>query len=90
MGVIDLIFMVTRWAAIIFGAVALIHAVRQRSDAFPAVGRLTKPVWIGIIAVALVLFFIMGALSFLGIIGVVAVGIYMADVRPKVDEIQGR
>ncbi len=82
--------MVARWAAIIFGAVALIHAIRQRSDAFPAVGRLTKPVWIGIIAVALVLFFVTGALSFLGIIGVVAVGIYMADVKPKVDEIQGR
>lgn len=90
MGVISLLYLVAQWAAILFGAFALVHAIRQRSDAFPAVGRLSKPIWIGIIVASVVVFFLMGALSFLGIIGVVAVGVYMADVRPKVDEIQGR
>ena len=90
MGIISLILVIAQWAAILFGAYALIHAIRQRKDAFPAVGRLSKPVWIGIIVAAVVVFFLFGALSFLGIIGVVAVGVYMADVKPKVDEIQGR
>src|SRR5690606_7797956 len=28
---------------------ALVHAVRQRSDAFTAVDKLTKPIWLGIL-----------------------------------------
>ena len=31
---------------------ALVHAVRQRSDAFTAVDKLTKPIWLGILGVA--------------------------------------
>lgn len=73
-------------------AFALVHAIRQRPDAYTAVNKLTKPTWIGIIVasmVAILLFgVIFGGLSILGIAGVVAVGVYMADVRPKVDEIQ--
>lgn len=75
-------------AGTIFGVVALVHAVRQRADAFPAVGKLTKPIWLGILAVATVVILLMGPLSLLGVLGVVAIGVYMADVRPKVDEVQ--
>lgn len=82
--------MVLYWAALVFGVVALVHAIRQRSDAFPAVDRLTKPVWLGIIVVATIVLVLTGPISLLGIIGIVAIGIYMADVRPKVDAIQGR
>lgn len=82
--------MVLYWAALVFGVVALVHAIRQRSDAFTAVDRLTKPVWLGIIVVATIVLVLTGPISLLGIIGIVAIGIYMADVRPKVDAIQGR
>ena len=39
-----------------FGATvfALIHAVRQRSDAFTAVDKMTKPIWLAILGGALV------------------------------------
>lgn len=79
-------------AGLAFGVFAFIHAVRQRADAFPAVGKLTKPIWLGIIAASTfaILYFglIFGQMSILGIAGVIAIGVYMADVRPKVDEIQ--
>ena len=78
--------------AFVLGAVALVHAIRQRPDAFTAVGKLTKPTWLGIIGasmLAILLFgVVMGPLSILGILGVVAIGVYMADVKPKVDEVQ--
>ncbi|MFI1465373.1 DUF2516 family protein [Nocardia carnea] len=68
---------------------ALVHAVRQRSDAFTAVDKLTKPIWLGILGVAVLLLMLpplrLGLLSFVAII---ATGIYLADVRPKVDEVQ--
>ncbi len=69
---------------------ALVHAVRQPAEAFPpAVDKLTKPVWLGILAVALiVLFFLGGAIGMLGIVAVVAVCVYLVDVRPRVEEVQ--
>ncbi|MDV2474532.1 DUF2516 family protein [Rhodococcus zopfii] len=73
----------------IAGAVfALVHAVRQPAEAFPAVDKLTKPVWIGILAVALIVLFLFGAIGMLGIVGVVAVSVYLVDVRPRVEEVQ--
>ncbi|GGF95550.1 hypothetical protein GCM10007304_06750 [Rhodococcoides trifolii] len=71
------------------GAVfAIVHALRQRTDAFPAAGKLTKPMWLGILVVALLILFAFGFSGFFGIIGVVAVGVYLVDVRPKVEEVQ--
>jgi NhaP-type Na+/H+ or K+/H+ antiporter len=67
---------------------ALVHAVRQRADAFTAVDKLTKPIWVGILAVALVVLLMSSVIGFLGLAAVVATGVYLADVRPKVDEVQ--
>ena len=72
---------------------ALVHAVRQRRDAFTAVDKLTKPIWVTILAVAtavvglpLLGWFSLGMFGLIA--GVVATGVYLADVRPKVDEVQ--
>ncbi|MFC8526653.1 DUF2516 family protein [Nocardia sp. NPDC057227] len=84
------IIMLVLWA-LAFGAAAfaLIHALRQRSDAFTAVDKLTKPIWSGILAVALLLLLLsFGSLGLLAFISIIATGIYLADVRPKVDEVQ--
>ncbi|MBW0275608.1 hypothetical protein ATM97_29850 [Nocardia sp. MH4] len=79
------------WVAA-FGATvfALIHAVRQRADAFPAVDKMTKPIWLAILAGALV-FLLLGIAGFgmlTSFIAIIATGVYLADVRPKVDEVQ--
>lgn len=70
------------------GVFTFVHAVRQRSDAFTAVDKLTKNKWLGIIGAATLAMAWQGPISFIGIFGVVAVCVYLADVRPKVDEIQ--
>jgi hypothetical protein len=49
--------------ALIILAWAFIHALRQRADAFSAVGTLSKPAWLGILGA---LFFIVGL--FMGIL----------------------
>ncbi|MEU4316956.1 DUF2516 family protein [Nocardia sp. NPDC024068] len=68
---------------------ALVHAVRQRSDAFTAVDKLTKPIWLGILAVAALLLLVgSSGLGLLAFIAIIATGIYLADVRPKLDEVQ--
>jgi len=68
---------------------ALIHAVRQRSDAFTAVDKMTKPIWLAILGGALVFLLIgIGGLGMLSFIAIIATGVYLADVRPKVDEVQ--
>ncbi len=68
---------------------ALIHAVRQRAEAFTAVDKLTKPIWLAILAGALI-FLLLGVGGFMltSFIAIIATGIYLADVRPKVDEVQ--
>lgn len=71
-------------------AFSIVHAVRQRSDAFTAVDKMTKPIWLAILAGSLaflLLAFASGSML-LSFIAVIATGVYLADVRPKVDEVQ--
>jgi hypothetical protein len=77
------------WLIAVAGAVfAFVHAVRQRQDAFTAADKLSKPIWLGILGVALLVLMITSVVGFLGIIAVVAVCVYLVDVRPRVDDIQ--
>jgi drug/metabolite transporter (DMT)-like permease len=72
-------------------AFALVDALRHRPDAFTAAGKLTKPIWSGILIVAVVISFIkvFNPLDIFGIICVVAAGVYLADVRPALRNITG-
>ncbi|MEV4627716.1 DUF2516 family protein [Micromonospora sp. NPDC049523] len=79
--VIELVLLVF---ALIIEGVALVHAITQRSDAFPAIGTLPKGGWIAILAVCMVLTLLLGSgvLSIFGLIGIAAGLIYLLDVRP--------
>lgn len=68
---------------------SLIDCVIRPTQAFPVAGKLTKPAWVAITAIALVVGFFFRPLSFLGIAAVVASIVYLVDVRPAVREIQG-
>ncbi|GGF09162.1 DUF2516 family protein [Williamsia phyllosphaerae] len=70
--------------------VALIHAAIQRPDAFPAVDRQSKVIWVSILVVATLFLWLFGLLGIFGIIGIVAVLVYLVDVRPRVDSIQNK
>lgn len=70
---------------------ALVDALRVRADAFPAAGKLTKPLWLTFLGVAVVVdvaFFPMG-MMLLMIAGVVAAAVYLVDVRPAVRAMGG-
>jgi uncharacterized membrane protein YiaA len=74
-------------AVLVTAVYAFVHAAMQRSDAYTATGKLTKPVWLVILGVA-------AALTFIGVFGMAiaacAAGVYLVDVRPKLLEIQGK
>ncbi|GAB2638338.1 DUF2516 family protein [Prescottella soli] len=83
------LIMTVLWLIALAGAVfAVFHAVRQRRDAFTAVDKLTKPIWLGILVASLLVIFLFGPVHMLGLIAVVAVCVYLVDVRPRVDDIQ--
>jgi Protein of unknown function (DUF2516) len=67
---------------------AFVHAALQRSDAYTAVDKLTKPVWLVILGVGVLLALVLGITGVA--IAAVAAGVYLVDVRPKILEIQGK
>ncbi|WP_454835916.1 DUF2516 family protein [Rhodococcus qingshengii] len=87
-GLVGLIFLALKVLALVGAVYAIVHAVRQRPDAFTAVNKLTKPIWLGILIVAALILSATSPVGLLGIIAVVAVCVYLVDVRPRVDDIQ--
>ncbi|GGN18233.1 hypothetical protein GCM10011609_69040 [Lentzea pudingi] len=75
----------------VFGLFAFFHALSQRVDAYTAIERMTKPAWLGITGggtAALLLFSPGGVGSIFWLAGLIAVLVYMVDVRPKLIEVQ--
>lgn len=86
-----LIEYVLNWAAVPVGLFAFVHATIQRGEAFAAAGKLTKPIWMGITAggtAFCALFHFYDFTMLFWIAGLVAVLVYIVDVRPKVVEVQ--
>ncbi|MCF8569040.1 DUF2516 family protein [Gordonia sp. HY002] len=73
---------------------ALVHAVITRPDAYTAVDAQSKTFWVALLAVAniLIWLFVVGGMSVLVLflVGVIAVMVYIVDVRVRVDEILKR
>jgi hypothetical protein len=86
----ELILLLIHWAGAAAGLFAFVHALMQRSDAFTAVDRKTKPIWLAITGggTAAMALFGLGAGGLFWIAGLVAVLVYIVDVRPRVTEVQ--
>ena len=67
---------------------AFVHAAMQRPDAYTAADKLTKPVWLVILGVALPLAYLLSVMG--AVAAACAAGVYWVDVRPKLLEIQGK
>jgi Protein of unknown function (DUF2516) len=83
--------LVLSWAAVPVGLFAFIHAAVQKADAYSAAGKRTKPFWLGLTAAGTVccaLFPFYGIIPFLWMGGLVAVLVYIVDVKPAVAEVQ--
>ena len=86
-----LISWIIDWAAVPVGVFAVVHALLQKADAYPAADRMTKQAWVGITiggTLAVGLFSFYKATSMLWIAGLVAVLVYIVDVRPRLNEVQ--
>jgi hypothetical protein len=85
------ILSVIHWASIPVGLFAFVHVLLQRGEAFTAIDRMTKPAWLGITGGgtgALALFSPANVTMMFWIAGLVAVLVYIVDVRPKLIEVQ--
>lgn len=79
------------WLVLPVGVFAFVHAATQRSDAYTAADRMSKPAWMGITGggtAALLLFGFHNIGMMFWIAGLVAVLVYIVDVRPKLIEVQ--
>ena len=75
-------------AVVVTTVYAFVHAALQRPDAYTAADKLTKPVWLVILGVGVLLALVLGITGVA--IAAVAAGVYLVDVRPKILEIQGK
>ncbi len=71
---------------------AVLDCVRRPTDAFEAAGKRTKGFWLAVTVVATLLGVVsLGAIpGLLGIVGIIGAGVYLADVRPALDQVMGR
>jgi hypothetical protein len=95
---VDLVGSVQSFVLLILGIASLaltgysaFDASRYQANLFPAVGRLSKAMWLGILIAAFLIsiVFLFSALSLLNIVGVIAAAVYLADVRPKLKQVSG-
>jgi hypothetical protein len=77
-----LLMQVLFWGTLALVAWAFVDALLRPADGYVAAGKLTKPAWVGITALAGVVLYFMGPISFLGLPAVVAGVVYLVDVRP--------
>jgi hypothetical protein len=84
------VYFVLFWAAVPVGLFAFAHAAIQRADAYTATDKLTKPAWLGITggSSALLLFNLLIPNLVFYLIALVAVLVYLVDVKPAVTEAQ--
>ena len=69
---------------------ALVDCITRKAPAFPAAGKLTKPTWILLTAVAVApVALLQDVTDLLAYIGIIVSSVYLADVRPAVREISG-
>jgi len=91
-GPLNYFFVALGAAAFVVEAWAFVDAITRPAQAFPAVGKQTKPIWLLILGVAFVVGLYAaaygGATGFLSVIAFVAAAVYLLDVRPKVREIR--
>ncbi|MFL6180326.1 MAG: DUF2516 family protein [Actinomycetes bacterium] len=83
------LMLVITLATLALGVFDFVDAAVRRSDAFVAAGKLTKVAWLAITGASTVVLYLFGVISFFGIPAIVALLVYLVDVRPAVREVTG-
>ncbi|MGB8022506.1 MAG: DUF2516 family protein [Candidatus Nanopelagicales bacterium] len=77
-------------ATIIAAVFAFIDCLRRREDAFPAIGRHSKGLWLALTGgSALVGMARFNPIGWLGLAAIVICAVYLLDIRPRIIEITG-
>lgn len=85
-----LILWVINIATTLLAGWAVLDCTRRRPDAFPAIGRSSKNLWLALTGGALLVSLAgFRMTSLLGIAAIVIVAVYLLDIRPKIAEITG-
>jgi hypothetical protein len=83
MGFDGLLMTVLFWGTLALAVWAFVDALVRPADGYVAAGKLSKPAWVAITAIAGVVLYLMnGPLSFFGLPAVIASVVYLVDVRP--------
>jgi hypothetical protein len=75
---------VVRLGVLVLALWAFVDALIRPAAAFVAAGKLTKPGWLAITAIAALVIFWRGPMDFFGLPAVIAAVVYLVDVRPAV------
>lgn len=78
------------WVLLGLKLVALLDAAFRPRAVFVAADKLTKPGWVLILATFSLGHIFQSALSFFGLIGIVAAAVYLVDARPALRAAAGR
>ncbi|MBW3068039.1 DUF2516 family protein [Actinomyces sp. 594] len=79
---VSVIWRIAQLTAVGLGVWALIDTFTHDASHFIAADKRTKGFWLGVNAAGVAVVLLMGATSMLGLLGVVANAVYLADVRP--------
>ncbi|WP_198357937.1 DUF2516 family protein [Streptomyces fildesensis] len=77
------------WGLFLFALFAFIDSAIRREDTYRAADKKTKPFWLIVLGLAAVVMKFFSIFSFLPVIGLIAVIVYMVDVRPALKQVSG-
>ena len=79
------------WGFVALRLWAIVDCLTRKAAAFPAVDKLTKPVWLAILIIggAIGSLPTFGAVNIISLASLIAALVYLTDVRPAVREVSG-
>ena len=87
---VGFIWIISGYVSLGIKAWALYELLKAPAEAFPFLNRQTKNIWLAIILGSILGHILFGPWGFTGVIGLIACGVYLADIRPKIDDMMGR
>lgn len=87
---VALIWQVSGFLVLGIKAWALSDVIKAPAEAFPFLNRQTKNIWLAITIGSILGHILFGPWGFTGIIGLIACGVYLADIRVKINEMTRR
>ena len=87
---VGFIWIISGYVSLGIKAWALYELLKAPAEAFPFLNRQTKNIWLAIILGSILGHILFGPWGFTGVNGLIACGVYLADIRPKIDDMMGR